>query len=150
MEFKLPQIGEGVESADIAELLVKAAAEAIAAEKWDALVPVPLFPVKEREREFNQAERLARRLGAAAGVPVQGRLLMRVVPTKTQTRLSRKERADNMRGAFALRKKGKLTGRRYVLIDDVFTTGATANACAKILMQAGAQEVAVWTVARGV
>ena len=114
----------------------------------DALLPVPLFPVKQRERGFNQAERLARRLGKCMEVPVDVSLLKRVLPTPSQTRLSRLQRADNMRNAFQLRRKERLNGGAFVLIDDVFTTGATTSACAKLLMKAGAQNVSVWTVAR--
>jgi competence protein ComFC len=129
-------------------LLVPSAREWFGREKCTALVPVPLFPVKERERGFNQAERLAQRLGAAMTVPVERKLLKRVAPTPTQTRLSRKERAENMRNAFVLRRDEPLTGGHFVLIDDVFTTGATTSACAKLLLRAGAERVTVWTVAR--
>ena len=106
-------------------------------------------PVKEREREFNQAERLARHLSAATKIPLNNKLLRRVSPTATQTLLTREQRAANMRGAFAVRAGMKLNGEKIVLIDDVFTTGATTSACAKALRQAGAGDVCVWTVARG-
>ena len=78
------------------------------------------------------------------------RLLRRVVPTRTQTQLSRQERLANVRNAFAMRDGQRLNGERIVLVDDVFTTGATTSACARVLMAAGAGEVCVWTVARGV
>lgn len=134
----------------LADLFVSAATAPLQSERWDALVPVPLFPVKEREREFNQAERLARHLGAATGIPLSPRLLKRTVATPSQTRLSRKQRADNMRHAFELRMPQKLDGKRFVIIDDVFTTGATTSACAKVLLNAGAECVMVWTLARGI
>lgn len=133
----------------LAGLLVQAACPVLRDAGWDALVPVPLFPAKEREREFNQAERLARWLSAATGVPVRAGDLRRVRPTPTQTRLSREQRAANMRDAFAVRRGADFAGRRVVLVDDVFTTGATTNACAAALRAAGAAEVCVWTVARG-
>jgi predicted amidophosphoribosyltransferase len=116
---------------------------------WDLLVPVPLHPVKQREREFNQAERLARRLSKASCIPLNNNILRRIQPTLTQTRLSREERAENVRGAFALAGSPDLKGQRIVLIDDVMTTGATTNACARVLRRAGASQVCVWTVARG-
>ena len=97
------------------------------------IVPVPLHPTKQREREFNQAERLASRLGAATRIPVNNRLLQRVVPTRTQTQLSRQERLVNVRNAFAMRAGQRLNGERIVLVDDVFTTGATTSACARVL-----------------
>lgn len=133
----------------LAGLLIRRAESELRREKWDWIVPVPLHPVKLREREFNQAERLALRLGEAAGIPVHAHLLKRTLPTRTQTLLTREERTANVRNAFELRTGRRLRGRRIVLLDDVFTTGATTNACAKVLRKAGAGEVCVWTVARG-
>jgi competence protein ComFC len=132
----------------LAELFVQSARPWFLQHSTDALLPVPLFSVRQSERGFNQAERLARRLSAEVEVPVRNDLLKRVLPTPSQTRLSRAERADNMRRAFALKRPEKLDGRSFVLIDDVFTTGATTSACAKLLLKAGAERVAVWTVAR--
>ena len=68
----------------------------------------------------------------------------------TQTLLTRGQRAENMRGAFAVRSGIKLNGENIILVDDVFTTGATTNACARALRAAGAGDVCVWTVARGI
>jgi len=134
----------------LADLLERQAAPALGREQWDLIVPVPLHPRKEREREFNQAERLAQRLSQATRIPVNGRLLRRVAPTRTQTLLTRRERLANVRAAFAMRPGAALEGRRLVLIDDVMTTGATTGACAAVLRAAGAAEVCVWTVARGI
>ena len=133
----------------LADLLVCAARPALAKEHWDVIVPVPLHPLKKREREFNQAERLAARLGEATEVPVTARELRRVEPTRTQTLLTREQRAANVRHAFAVRAGCQLEGRRVILVDDVLTTGATTSACARALRNAGAREVQVWTVARG-
>jgi ComF family protein len=133
----------------LADLLVREAAPVLCAEPWDYLVPVPLHPLKEREREFNQAALLARRLSRATGIPPKENLLRRVLPTATQTLLTRDQRAANMHRAFAVSRGAELDGKRLVLIDDVFTTGATTNACAEALRDAGAAEVCVWTVARG-
>jgi ComF family protein len=113
------------------------------------VVPVPLFPAREREREFNQAARLARPLAAALDIPLETRWVYRRQPTLTQTRLSREQRAVNVRQAFGAARGLKLEGARVVLVDDVFTTGATTSACARVLRAAGAGEVCVWTVARG-
>ncbi len=133
----------------LARLLIDRAGPEIAG--WDCLVPVPLHPTKHREREFNQAERLARCLSRATGLPVNTRLIERRVATRTQTLLTREERLDNVRRAFAARERGvRLNGERVIVIDDVFTTGATTGACAKILRAMGAGEVCVWTVARGI
>ncbi len=133
----------------LAGLLIAEAAPVLRGQKNSLLVPVPLYPVKQRERGFNQAETLASRLSAATHIPLNVELLQRVKATATQTVLRREERATNMRGAFAVREGVKLNGERIILVDDVFTTGATTNDCARALRAAGAGEVCVWTVARG-
>ena len=133
----------------LTDLLIREAAPALRGQKWDYIVPVPLHSLKQREREFNQAEILARHLSDATQIPLNTKLLRRVSPTMTQTLLTRDQRAKNMRGAFATRKGVKLNGEIMVLVDDVFTTGATTSACAQALRAAGAGEVCVWTVARG-
>jgi competence protein ComFC len=133
----------------LADLLIRAALPVLQAEKWDLLVPVPLHALKHREREFNQAEQLATNLSAATKIPLNKKLLKRIEPTRTQTQLTREERAANVRHAFAMVAGKKLNGEKIVLLDDVFTTGATTSACAKVLRDAGAADVCVWTVARG-
>jgi competence protein ComFC len=133
----------------LAGLLIQQAEPVLRAGKWDCVVPVPLHPLKQREREFNQAERMARALAAATALPVQTHWLQRAVATRTQTLLSRMERAANVGNAFRFCGDRPLRGERIVLVDDVFTTGATVNACAKLLRRNGSGEVCVWTVARG-
>ena len=132
------------------EWLIGAAWRWIDWEPIGAIVPVPLHPRKQRDREFNQAEILAQALGQAMTKPVAVRALRRVRDTATQTRLDAKERAANLRGAFAARQADAVAGQRVVLVDDVFTTGATLDSCAKVLRAAGAVEVIALTVARGV
>jgi ComF family protein len=134
----------------LVELLAGSAVPELAKSSWDWIVPVPLHPTKQREREFNQAERLARHLSRATNIELNTRLLRRALPTRTQTLLSREERLENVRRAFCLRRDVALDGERIVLVDDVFTTGATTGACARALRSAGAAEICVWTVARGV
>jgi ComF family protein len=134
----------------LAGLLTSAAAEELTRARWDAIVPVPLHPTKEREREFNQARRIAARLSRATGIPLHDRWLRRIEPTRTQTLLTRAERAANVRKAFAITPGLRLNGERIVVLDDVFTTGATTSACARALKAAGAGDVCVWTVARGI
>ena len=133
----------------LADLLVSAAVPELGAERWDGVVPVPLHPRKQNEREFNQAERLARRLSAATGIPTRVNLLRRVAPTRTQTLLTREQRAANVCRAFAVRDDVALAGQSLIVVDDVLTTGATTSACAKVLLDQGAKKVCVWTVARG-
>lgn len=133
----------------LADLLTREAVPELQGAKWNWIVPVPLHPAKKREREFNQAERLAVHLSNATKIPLNTRLLKRIARTATQTKLDRERRAENMRNAFTLQDGWKLNGERIVLFDDVFTTGATTNACARVLMEAGAGEICVWTLARG-
>ena len=133
----------------LAGLLNNAAGPVLREGNWSLIVPVPLHPQRLAEREFNQAERLARRLSHATGLKLASRLVRRVEATRTQTRLSRGERAQNVRRAFAPVPGARCDGARVVLIDDVLTTGATTSACARVLLGLGAQEVCVWTLARG-
>ena len=133
----------------LADLLIHEAKPALVGQKWDFIVPVPLHSIKQREREFNQAERLAAHLSAATQIPLNGNLLRRIRPTDTQTLLTRRQRTANMRGAFAICSGARLKGERVILVDDVFTTGATTSACARTLRAAGAGAVCVWTVTRG-
>jgi ComF family protein len=127
-----------------------------AATRWiewrevDAIVPVPLHPRKQREREFNQAEVLAVALGRAFGKRVARDELRRIKDTPTQTALDARARAANLRNAFAVREPAAFAGQRLVLVDDVFTTGATLDACAKMLRGAGATHIIALAVARGV
>jgi ComF family protein len=133
----------------LADLLIRQAVPSLKNEKWDLIVPVPLHPAKERERGFNQAERLARHLSRAMQISVNTTLVRRVKPTQTQTQLNREERAGNVHAAFAPRGRKKLNGENIILLDDVLTTGATTSACARVLRKAGAGDLCVWTVARG-
>ena len=133
----------------LAGLFLREAVPALRGQNWNLIVPVPLHSLKQREREFNQAGRLAIHLADALKIPLNIKLLRRVTPTATQTLLTRQQRAANMRGAFATRPGKRLNGERVVLVDDVFTTGATTSACARALLAAGAGDVCVWTVARG-
>jgi ComF family protein len=133
----------------LADLFLREALPALDGQNWDFIVPVPLHPVKQREREFNQAERMAARLSVATETPLNTKLLHRIRPTATQTRLTRRARAENMCGAFAIQPGAQLDGERIILVDDVLTTGATTSACAEVLRAAGAGDVCVWTIARG-
>ncbi len=122
---------------------------------WDAssidlLLPVPLHIKRLRERGFNQAHLVNREWAKMEGVPFDGLTLSRSRLTEPQTNLARTERRKNVKGAFSLRHPERIKGQKILLVDDVFTTGATANECARILMRAGAEFVDVLTLARTV
>lgn len=114
----------------------------------EAIVPVPLHPSRERDREFNQAELLATLAGRRVGLPVEN-CLQRTRYTLTQTHFHREERFGNLEGAFVIRPGARIDGKVLALVDDVLTTGSTAEACALALREAGAAAVVVITVARG-
>jgi ComF family protein len=108
----------------------------------DIVLPVPLHRARERERGYNQAELIASELG----IRVASRLIRRRKKTITQTGLSRSERSKNLAAAFELR--GDAAARRIILVDDVFTTGATMNELSRLLKRGGAKRVEVLTFAR--
>jgi ComF family protein len=112
------------------------------------LLPVPLSAERRRERGYNQAEELARVLAAATGWPLET-ALARTRATRPQVGLDRAARHRNVRGAFTWQ-GASLAGARLILVDDVLTTGATADACAAVLKAAGADWVGLVTVARAV
>ena len=112
------------------------------------LIPVPLHAGRLREREFNQALLLADRIGRHLSLPVSCDYLIRTSPSPAQTTLPRKERLNNLRGAFAVPRPEAVSGKDILLIDDVFTTGATVNQCAKTLRKAGSGNVYVLTLSR--
>jgi ComF family protein len=116
----------------------------------DALVPVPLHWRRRWARRFNQSAMLAAAVSAASGVPIAAGALKRVKFTAQQVGLTRSERATNVQGAFRVPAEGKpeVAGRRLVLVDDVLTSGATVEGCAKALLRAGARNVDVLVFAR--
>ncbi|MCX7624899.1 MAG: ComF family protein [Candidatus Sumerlaeaceae bacterium] len=109
--------------------------------KIDSVVPVPLHRTRQRERGYNQSELLARGLGTALAIPVIPNMLRRVRHTPSQTHLDRRERAENVKGAFVAVNPATVGNKVILLIDDVYTTGATLNECARVLRHAGADAI---------
>lgn len=128
------------------ELALRARAEGAA----DCIVPVPLHSARLRERGFNQSALIAGYAGKRLGIPVELFALVRTRDTSAQVGLERAERLANLRGAFAVceKRKDRVADKRILLVDDVLTTGATAQECARALMKAGAAAISVGTVAR--
>jgi ComF family protein len=114
----------------------------------DVVVPVPLHPTRLRERGYNQAELIARPLARRLRLPLRSYLLVRTRPRPDKLKLSRQERWRSVRGAYALRQGSRVDNLRVLLVDDVFTTGATLDACSRALRQAGAARVVALTAAR--
>jgi competence protein ComFC len=118
------------------------------ASRFDVVVPVPLHPDRKRERGYNQAELIARPLAKRLGVKLVPDLLVRTKPRPPQLVLSRSEHWKSVRGAYAIRDGAQVDKLRVLLVDDVLTTGATLDACARVLKRAGAAAVIGLTVGR--
>ncbi|HSA59699.1 MAG TPA: ComF family protein [bacterium] len=114
----------------------------------DLLLPIPLHAGRLRERGFNQAVLLARRLSRRTGLPMNPFLLRKVRPTPAQATLSVEERRKNLRGVFQLKEPGRVAGLHVMLVDDVATSGATLHEAARALKQAGAERVEAVVAAR--
>jgi ComF family protein len=131
----------------IAGYLADVLADAVAGEAGpDLILPMPLHPLRLRERGFNQAVLLARQLSQRLGIALDSTACRRVRDTRPQVDLPLGERRRNIRHAFAC--NADLGGRRVVLVDDVMTSGASLDELARVVVQAGAAEVSVWVVAR--
>ncbi len=116
-------------------------------ENVELVMPVPLHGSRQRERGYNQSGLIAREVGRRLGVRVEEWVLRRVRATPSQTALDLTGRAANVSGAFEVRKQETVAGRWVLLIDDVVTTGATANSCTEALLEAGAKGVCVAALA---
>lgn len=134
---------------DLADLLLGCLEAHFEAGAVDVVVPVPLHPARERERTYNQSAQLAREVAARLGRRLDGRSLVRVRRTESQTRFDAAQRRANILGAFAVRRPAWVARRCVLLVDDVMTTGATLAECARVLKKAGARAVWAVTVARG-
>ncbi len=115
--------------------------------RCDYIIPIPLSLARLREREFNQAQIIAADISGALKIPLLNNALTRGRHSKPQAELSRQERLTNLKGAFAIRREEELNGKDILLIDDVLTTGATASEAARVLKEAGANSVSVFTAA---
>jgi len=112
----------------------------------DALLPVPLYSVRKRERTYNQSACLAKGISKEWGIPVNERLVKRSRNTNTQTKLNKEERRENIQGAFRV-KKNTILPQHICIIDDVFTTGATTMELARTLKIAGVKEISILCLA---
>jgi ComF family protein len=112
------------------------------------LIPVPLFSRKERERGFNQSKELANILAKAWQAELSCKDLIKIKNTASQASSNREQRSENLKNAFCVLDKNAIQGKKVYLVDDIYTTGATMEECAKVLKEAGAKEVWGITVAR--
>lgn len=116
--------------------------------EWDVIIPVPLHPMKQKRRGFNQSEKFA--IGLAKPLAVKhDNLLERKIFTETQTKKTRLQRLKNVEEVFVLKHGENIAGLRILLVDDVITTGATLCACSNVLLANGAKHVDLATIAAG-
>lgn len=134
----------------LGELMARGCEEFLAGCHAEIIVPVPLHPRRLRWRGFNQSVLLARPIGRAYNLPLDCFTLYRKTDTPPQTQLPEEDRRKNMRGAFALTPQTSVKGKCLLLVDDVYTSGATVNECSRVLKRGGAREVVVLTLARAV
>lgn len=132
-------------------ILVNFLADALArriSAKPDCIVAMPLHPARLRERGFNQSLLLARQISRRQDIPLLANTCERIRNTPPQSSLPWKERDKNMRQAFACKPGADVRGKHVAIVDDVMTTGASIGELARVLKQAGANEVSAWVVAR--
>ena len=123
-----------------AESISKSYSRMIESWKGEVLVPVPLHSHRQRKRGYNQAAVLANYLSGSLGIPVDDKYLIRIKNTKPQKELATKERNNNIEKAFQIR-SNSIKYKKVILVDDIYTTGATINECAKTLLAFGVEEV---------
>jgi ComF family protein len=130
----------------LGELMGYQLAESEAYTSIDALVPLPLFPSRERKRGYNQATILCNGIAQILKKPVLKNVIIRHQQTESQTNKNRVERWQNMEGRFQLIGDGQIAGKHVLLVDDVITTGATLEACGKVLMQTANLKLSIATL----
>jgi ComF family protein len=143
---RLKYSDRGELAAPMGAWMARAGADVLA--EADAVTPVPLHARRLWTRRFNQAAALGREIARRAGKPFEPALLRRIKATRSQVGLSREQRVQNMQGAFRAAPAASVQGRRIALVDDVLTSGATANAAARALLRAGAAQVDLIVFAR--
>jgi ComF family protein len=132
----------------LAEKMRECIEKHIAVPDIDIITPVPLHWKKINDRGFNQAQIFAEHLAQTLHIGCSAGNLIRVRKTRSQFSLKKEQRPDNVHGAFSCRNSAEFQGKKILLIDDIFTTGATANECARILKNAGAARVIALSLAR--
>lgn len=147
MDFKYG--GKGYLGAKLGDIL----SDRLACEDLDVdvIIPVPVSEKRRRQRGYNQTALMARRVAKRSGIPLEEKALIRVRDTALLRSLNPGEREAALAGAFTVmqKRRGQIAGRRVLLIDDIYTTGATADACTKALLASGAAEVFLLTLASG-
>lgn len=116
--------------------------------KYDIIVAVPISASRKRERGYNQSELIARKISKIGLICYEPHILYKSKNNKPQSSLNKKQRLKNVKDVYKIQNEQKIQGKNILLFDDIYTTGATANECAKILKQAGAKSVGILTIAK--
>lgn len=116
--------------------------------EYDMIIPVPMHKKKMQKRGYNQTELVANELEKSLGIPVRKDILSKVVNTTTQSKLGGKARQTNIQHAFFIKNDIEVEDKKIILLDDIYTTGATSEECSRILKDAGAHEILVLVLAR--
>ena len=118
-------------------------------EKYDIIIPVPMYRKKEKRRGYNQTALIARKIAKAyKNLVYDGKSLQKIKDTKMQSSLDKTERRKNIKNAYKVINQQKIKDKKIILLDDIYTTGSTVNECSKVLKQSGAKEILVVTIAK--
>lgn len=115
--------------------------------KYDIMIPIPISSSRKRERGYNQSELLARKINRMASIPIEMQVLKKVKHNQPQSSLNRQQRKQNVKNVYKVQNELKIQNKKILLFDDIYTTGSTANECARILKGAGSLTVGILTIA---
>lgn len=117
--------------------------------KYDIIIPVPMYRKKEKQRGYNQTALIAKEIAKVCkSLVYDGKSLKKIKDTKMQSSLNKTERRKNIKNAYKVVNQQKIKDKKIILLDDIYTTGATANECSKVLKQSGAKEILIVTIAK--
>ena len=143
--------GKTIMAGKLAEIMAKGVHDLLDVNDYDCIVPVPIHKKKLRKRGYNQMDLIGRKMSAKLGIPIDAQSLVKSVHTPPQRGLKARDRVQNIKDSFSVIDPSKIAGKRVLLIDDVMTTGSTANECARVLLKEGkASNVDVLTLTRAV
>ena len=115
--------------------------------KYDIMIPIPISSSRKRERGYNQSEILARKISKMAGIPIEMQVLKKEKHNQPQSSLNKQQRRENVKNVYKVQNELKIQNKEILLFDDIYTTGSTANECARMLKIAGSSTVGILTIA---
>lgn len=115
--------------------------------KYDIIIPIPISLSRKRERGYNQSELLARKVSKMAGISIEMQVLKKAKNNQPQSSLNKEQRRENVKNVYKVQNELKIQNKEILLLDDIYTTGSTANECARVLKVAGSQTVGILTIA---